>query len=263
MVKENECEIMQNNRHQFIAGYNSKERAQFLQKLVADYPIILDNSIPGAIYLEEFGLPHTEMVVSNIDETMLSIIAREYLNFSLFYSLLDTTKKQIDLSRINERVMKFLNIVNRFFLNRNFNKLDNFEDLVDILRKIQLVYKDTYVQLLKSGTFSISYNELPIARLDMDFLLNYYKKMLNNDSYFCFIVDVHDKISLLSQKAINEFVTKRINRNISMKIVCDFNQWDTFYDLNGIKADYMHDYDIIDLDGNGTEYIRKRKMEIN
>lgn len=258
MLKITEQEIMNTSQHQFIYGYNTKERTQFLKQMAQNYPVKLEHPTPIGIYLEKFYLPQISDTIRSIDLTILTIINREYLNLSIALSVIDTIIRQVNLEALYDKM--FLDIVNRYFLNKNFNKMKDLEELSSMLKTTQILYENAYIDFIAKGIFNLKYEALPIRVLDIDIFISWLKKTIGLHSYFCMIADVHEKIPLLSQMALNSLVTKRINRDISMKIVCEISQWDTFYDLDDTLANYLHDYDIVDLDGSVNKYIRKRKI---
>lgn len=61
--------------------------------------------------------------------------------------------------------------------------------------------------------------------------------------------------------AINGYVTRRINSDISMKVACDPNEWMTYYDTTGILAENVHDYGVIELDNSLQIYTEQLKKQ--
>lgn len=61
-----------------------------------------------------------------------------------------------------------------------------------------------------------------------------FKKMINTNSHFSLIFDRQTPVSLVSQQAINGLVTRRINSDISLNVVCERNDCKTYYDLTGM-----------------------------
>lgn len=256
-----EQEIMGKSRHQFIYGENGVEREQFLRNLVHRYPITCNQDVPMAIYLENFSLPQVESISHDVDDINLTIIAREYFNFSCFSTLLDTFQRQVPLEKMKEQVSQFLMVINRFFRNKKFDKIESVEELSYILKQVQEMYREAYIQLLTCGNFTIRYEKMPISMLDLNMLLIYFKRILNNHSYVAMIANVQEEIPVLSMKAINGFVTKRNQENISMKVASEFQNWKTYEDLDGIFAEYLHDYGVVELDFSVRGYIKQKKLK--
>ena len=86
--------------------------------------------------------------------------------------------------------------------------------------------------------------------------------MINNNSYFCIIVDYQKDMSLTSMKAINSLISSRINSDISMKIACEPIKWLSYYSLNNDLIENIHDYDIIELDNNYSEYVKSLNYKV-
>ena len=256
-----EQEIMGKSRHQFIYGENGVEREQFLRNLVHRYPITCNQDVPMAIYLENFSLPQVESISHDVDDINLTIIAREYFNFSCFSNLMDAFQKQVSMEQLDGKMNQFLMIINRFFRNKKFEKIQSVEELDYILKQVQEMYREAYIQLLTCGNFPIRYEEMTISMLDFNMLMVYFKKMIHNRSYLAVIVDVQEEIPILSMKAINGFITKRNQENISMKVASEFQNFKTYEDLDGVFAEYLHDYEIIELDSSVRSYIKQRKIE--
>jgi hypothetical protein len=63
--------------------------------------------------------------------------------------------------------------------------------------------------------------------------------------------------AVVSQRAVNGIVTRRIAGDASMKVVCEPGEWKTYHDLNGVLAEDVHDYSSIDLDGSHREYVKR------
>lgn len=255
-----EQEIMGQSRHQFIYGENGIEREQFLRNLVHRYPITCNQDVPMAIYLENFSLPQVESISHDVDEINLTIIAREYFNFSCFSNLMDAFLKQVPMDQLDGKMNQFLMIVNRFFRNKKFEEIQSIEELDYILKQVQEMYREAYIQLLTCGNFSICYEKMPISMLDLNMLMIYFKKMIHNHSYLAVVVDIQEEIPILSMKAINGFITKRNQENISMKVVSEFQSFKTYEDLDGVFAEYLHDYGIVELDSNVRGYIKQKKL---
>ena len=139
------------------------------------------------------------------------------------------------------------------------NKKGLNETLFKNCRKFYLTYPHikTY---LETGVFP-SLEGLPIRFMELDSFMHYYKKLLNNKSYFSVIVDQQSPISSLSKRAINDVVGKRINADISMKVACQPDEWETYYDLNGQIVEAVHDYGVVELDDSLSQYVKKRRIE--
>lgn len=247
-------EIIGQSRHQFIYGENGKRREDILRGIVLDNPIVCDQNEPGAIILDNNYLSGGESVYQ-IDSYRKLAISRENFNFAVAGKLLEAALS-LDL---NARSDEFLSRINRLFRD-NGQSIDDLESVVGVLYQARDFYKDGYRTYLETGEFP-SLDALPIRFMDLNSFMHYYKKLLNNQSYFSVIVDQQKPISSLSKRAINDVVGKRINKDISMKVACEPGEWETFYDLNGQIVEATHDYGVVELDDSLSQYVKRKKFE--
>lgn len=95
--------------------------------------------------------------------------------------------------------------------------------------------------------------------------IKHYKKMINSKSHISVIADYQEPIDIRSQKAINTLINSGINADISIKVVCDPNNWETYYDLNNSFIEYTHDYGTIELNDCNSKHnkrlIKKHKIK--
>lgn len=246
------------NRHQFIYGNNKEEREKILKQLTDTNKITKNNNTPSVIYMKDFSLPIIENKVK-IDNDNANILAREHLNFSIAYNILTTVLNQI--TEIEDKDL--LERINILFVNKNHNKICTIQELTEELKISMDYYKDKYIEYMKTGNWNINIDELSICFIDINPLINYLKIALNNNSYFALIFDIKEEMSIHSTLAINEYIAKRINDNISIKVACNPNDWKCYYGLSGIRIDDTHDYGTIELDNSIQERIKKRKKELN
>lgn len=247
-------EIIGQSRHQFIYGENGERREGILKGIVNDNPIVCDVNEPGSIYLDNNYLVGGESVYQ-LDSYRKLAIAREQFSFAVCGKLLE---EALSLD-INARSDEFLSRMNRLFVD-NGQSIDDLDSLVRVLYQARDFYRDGYKTYLETGVFP-SLEGLPIRFMELDSFMHYYKKLLNNKSYFSVIVDQQKPISSLSKRAINDVVGKRINADISMKVACQPDEWETYYDLSGQFVQSVHDYGVVELDDSLNQYVKKRKSE--
>ena len=261
MTEYQKQEIMGQSRHQFIYGYDSEERTQFLKSLVDDYPIKMDENSPMAIYMDEFALPNIEIKNENIDKIRLCTISREYLNFSIAYNIMDQLRKQVDIEKINNRNEEFLDFINRILMRRSNSKITSYDEFCKILNESRNFYSKYYQQYILDDVKNMDIDSLKIQFLVLDMLINHLKEMLNNNSYFGIIIDSKNSMPMISTNAINGLIASRINRNLSMKVSCQIENWQSYYDLNGVIVEYVHDYGIVELDDNYSKHVKQIQLK--
>ncbi len=259
--KHLDYDIMNHCRHQFIYGYNGEDRKQFLKKMVDNYPVALDSNNPVSIYLNNISLPK---IISSLklDKIMLLTLSREYFNFSIITSIIDITLKQVDVKDLSKRAIKLLEGMNSLYLKDNDLKVVTLQELRDMLRKIQNVYKEVYQKYNSSGKISSDIiGQLPITFIDLNLFIRYYKEMLGHKSFIGLVIDQQTPICLKSQQVINGLIGSRINKYISMKVACEPSEWETHVDLNGTYIENVHDYGIVEFDNSYKEHLKKLKSK--
>ena len=212
--------------------------------------------------MEDFSLPTIEYN-NRVDRNLLEISARDYFDFCIYAQLLAELLKADYEKELYGREQEFLKYVNHFLVNPGCSSVDSLSSLKGILLKAKNFYKEEYVSLLTEKSMDMSYEELVISNIFMqDEYMKEFKRLINNTSYFVLIVDQREKLSVVSQKAINGYVARRINLDISMKVACDINEWMTYYDTTGILIESPHDYISVELDSNFNDYVEEKKSSI-
>ena len=82
--------------------------------------------------------------------------------------------------------------------------------------------------------------------------------LLEMDSNFGLIFDTDSSISIVSAITINNYIGKRCNTALSIKLACDATSWPTYISLNG-PIDAIHDYGTVELDDCIKQYTKKMK----
>lgn len=247
------------SKHLFIYGQNTVERTQLLRGLEAAYPIRINEDSPMAIYLDEFSLPLVKSH-SDVDELTQSRIALRYLNISIAYNVIDRIYKSTSFDQLQSRISELMQVVKRLCLGNKEKGVPNIDELLSLLKISRQFYVQYYEKLMIGKSDLPELCGGPISYIDLDPFMHYVKQTLGNNSYFGIIVDNQTDIPLISKRAINNIVTKRCTGDISMKVACDFRDWNTYYGLGDVRADIIHDYGDIDLDGNEKEFLGRVKM---
>jgi len=252
--------IMGDNRHQFIYGYNNENRKNFLKQVLDEFPVMVDSNSPIVVYLDDFGLPKKNIIDKKLDIGMIDTLSNEYLAFSIAYAILLKTKKDVDMALLNLRFERLFDFYNKYCANFNNNIVHSFDELIGTILMSKEFYLSYYVDYIEKGAVvDKSINDLAIPFLHLETFVSKYKRILNNNSYFGIVLDKCYDICMSSTKSVNLLMGSRINSDISMKIVVEPGKWDSNVDVNGRYVEYVHDYDIVELDDSQSEYVRKLK----
>lgn len=254
--------IMGESRHQFIYGYNGKERETFLKGVALKYPIVLDKSSPIGIYISDPGLPKLSKEHKDLDELELQVIYRDYVNCLIASNILKTAIEQIDEKLLIERSKEFLDRLNKLFVNNI--TITSLVDFKNILEETKELYYDEYVKYTSIGELH-RFNRKIQVMIMMEAFIRYFKRMVNTNSYLGIIIDQQEPLARGIQEAINNFVGARINSDMSMKVSCEPEEWKTYYNPNGVLVEDTHDYGDVQLDSCYQDYTKKmkKKWQIN
>lgn len=250
-------QIMETSRHQFIYGYNTEKRQNLLSSLERQYPILTDTSRPMAIYMGNFSLPLSEQINDDVEEFTVKRIAREFLEFSISENVM---RSIIEAEKINVAGLKtkdLLERINRLYLSKKHPSIRSLEELKEALEASRKAYSNYYIEYLQGDQDWFDIGSLRIPFINAIDLATKMKKVLNNESNFGLIFEENGTMPLVSYQAINSFITKRCNSDISIKVATDILSWHTSYDLAGIKAENIHDYGIVELDSNYSTHTKR------
>ncbi len=252
---------MERSAHQFIYGYNGKEREDFLKNMVGIFPVKIDQSKPMGVYLTDFGLPKKAELNKETSQRPLAILGEQYCYFSIATNVVDTTLNQTDERDLNKKTEKFLRVINDQYLNKNTNKINNLKELRNIFDEVRNTYLFEYEQYTKTAKLNDFIDKLPHSFIDIGIWIKQYKEMLNTNSHFALVIDHQEPISLISYQAINGLVSSRINGDIAMKVACEPNGWETYCNLNGTFVERTHDYQEINLDDSTDEHLKRLRKK--
>lgn len=248
-------QIMDTSRHQIIYGYNTKGRHQFLQGLEESYPVKTSSNIPIAIYMEDYILSKPNKKQSDY-ETISA--AGEFLEFTIIENIISKILSS-GLKLDEKSQADFVTRITSLFGNRKHEQLTNIKRLKELRRALlesKNFYRERYLQEDKEN---LSIDNLPIPFITAESVVPKVKTLLELDSYFGLIFDITNSISPLSAITINNYIGKRCNADLSIKLACDATSWPTYCSLNG-QIDAIHDYGTVELDDCVKEYTKKMKL---
>lgn len=250
--------IINDNRHYFIYGYNNEKRTNFLRRLADLNAVKVDFNRPIVIYLEYIGLPKID-VNKELDTNKLFLMAENYLTFNMIYSLI----KQVDENNLelNERfkdIFKYINL----FKGKKDSDVKSIKELKLLIEEAINYYYDYYINYVKYG-IEKDIKDMPIIFADIKMFVDLFKKAINNNGHITFLFDKKEDISIFSTKVINNLLGSRINKDISIKIACEPDKWESLTTINGQLVEYIHDYGTMKFDDSWDNYTRLLKREKN
>ena len=250
-------QIMCQNRHQFIFGYNNDVRRNFTEKLDREFPIKVDSNDPIGIYIRDFGLPKIDFDCTVLDNSRIDIVSIEYLTFTIFYNLLLKSIEDVGEDLLNVRIQKIFTMLNKYSINSGHTNIGNLQDLINIVEESKEFYRMYYIDYLTNGFIERTPDELALPFLHLESFVSKYKQVLNINSHFDIIIEKCEDTAISSIKAVNNLVGARINKDISMKIIVEPGMWDCYIASNNEHIDAVHDYGFIELDDSHGQYIKK------
>ena len=247
-------EIMDQSRHQFIYGYNNEHRSNFFKSLEKDYPLTIDANKPTALYFDCLGMPQLDVDLNEKNKYLIDAASREYLSFAIVTKILEKSM-EFDKTILDTRLSRLINIINES-RNAGYTEIEKVTDLLKEIKTSRDFYYENYINYVKGLTEKISIDDISIPFLQLEIFVRLYNEAMNMDSYFGIIFDKKNPLAISSTKAINNLIGARINKDISMKIVTEPDNWETYKDVNGQFIEAIHDYGTIELD-NSYEDMKK------
>lgn len=243
------------SRHQFIYGANNDERIRTFKQLAEEFQVTMEDNVPMAVFLEEYGLPNIE----SIDMSMqTSVICREFLTSSILFSILREIQEKANIEAKNKHVQDLIKLFN-YIKSPSTLSINSLDDLVNMLANAKDSWLRIYANLAKGRMLALE--DVPYIHIEIEHIIIKLKQALQNESYFALLINHDTDISLISQQAVNTLINARINKDLSIKIAASPEKWGTYRDLNGQFIEYVHDYDIVELDDSYKSYIRKLKKK--
>lgn len=254
-------QIMEIDRHQFIYGYNTEERHRFLTELESAYQILSDSNKPIAIYMKDFSLPLSKPTNETINSGTVRLIANEFLDFSISENIIRRILKQEKLNTSMSKINDLLERINRLYGNKKHQQARSLEELKNILEESRKIYSKYYIEYLQGDQSWFDYDSLRMPFINATDVARKTKEALNITSYYGLIFEIDERMPLVSYQAINGFVTRRCNGDLSIKVATAPAVWPTFYDLNGALAENIHDYGTVETDDSYKVYTKQIQIK--
>ena len=239
MIENN---IISNSRHQIIYSDDSKLREELFREIEKNNPILANINKPLSVYIEDLG-PNIQSFNDSLDKIKLSSMTREYLYFEICYEIINKIKS---LGLDEELLKNFLDRINSLFV-QNYNIL-SLDELASSLLSSKELYGNGLQNYNKTGHINFNITDMNIPFMDLESFIKKVKKLINNQSYLCLLLNHEKVISIYSMKSVNNLIASRINKDISVKLGTANKTWKTYLADNNQYIDSIHDYDIIYLD---------------
>ena len=249
-------QIMESSRHLFMYGYESNYRSQFLHDLEEKYPIVFNSNKPIALYFDMLGLPKIEYDIKSKDDSLINRMSSEYLNFTIVSKILEETLK-IDRTNRLSGLIQYMNTMR----NKSHNEIKTSLDLIKQIEFSRDFYNEMYRNYIMGTIEETSLDNVAIPFCSVEAFISLYKEVMGIDSYFGIIFDKKASVSISSIKSINDLISSRINKDISIKIAVNPNAWDTYWGTGDWFVEKIHDYDTLELDNSAKEYMQRSKKK--
>lgn len=237
-------EIISNSRHQIIYYSNFEERKQLLEGISKENPLTIGNNKPAAIYVDDLA-PNVDSINDQCDTRKLSILSKDYLEYSIAYEI---TKELSKITHDEKIIDNILGTINSLYLNNPQKHIKTLDELIKGFEKTKDYYSEKFIELTQNGDVKFNFCKIPFCFFELERYVRKIKTFLNNDSYMVILLNHQQDIFLESTKAINNLIASRINKDISIKLATKKEDWKTYVAQNGELINPVHDYDIIYLD---------------
>ena len=254
-------EIMEQERHLFIYGYNTPYRSEFLRSLENDYPLKIDSDRPVALYFDTFGFPKVDASLNDKDLNLISTMSEEFLSFTIATRILEKSM-ELDRTILNERLSSLISSIN-YFRDNGHPEIETVEQLLQETKKSRDFYYRNYHDYVNGRIDSIPIDELSIKFFYLNDFIKDYKAAINLDSYFGLIFDKKEPLAISSVKQVNDLICSRINSDICVRVAIEPKveprSWEVYYNSTGQFAEYIHDYSSVELDDSYKIYMKTLK----
>lgn len=243
-------QIVNEKEHCFIMAPNNEGMTSLLKEIEEENGLTTDCDKPMAIYLHDFSLPLTERINQTVERNKIKVVAKEFLHFSMAQNIVEKMVSE----GLEERSKELVTLLNNFILKGGVKDL---KELEEILRQSRDFFSQYYVAYLKGEEQLIDLKKLRMFFIDINWFANCVKNSLNNNAHFSMILNKTESMPLVSEMAINDLISRSSNPDILMKIAIEKDGWQTYRGLNGMLAEYIRDYGVMELDDTFNKKLTK------
>jgi hypothetical protein len=236
--------IMNNPNHQFIYINDTEERNKIIGEIKNDDP-------SNVIILDEFGSKEYK-VHEDCKKELIKNMNRQFLYFTIIYKIVNEALKnecnQNDIDRL-------IDMINMMYLSNDTKYLKNLSELKNQLYMSKETYKMGIEEYSTLGRIKFDFERLLIPQVDIINVSTKAKSLLNKNSNMIVLLNHEKEISLSATETINDLMFTKINRNFSLKLFTDEEDWKTFTTDTGQVLNPKFDYEELNL--NGYSFTKK------
>ena len=244
--------IVLESRHKFV--YYDENNKNKILDMISRYPARIDSDSPILVYVQDDGLPKIDNKLG-LNKDKIKSIHNNYYSLLIFFSIIDTLIKNIDIDILNSRLK-------RTFEFCSYNNKEEIRDVVtlrDKLLKSKNDYRDAYIKYMETGELDL-FDKLEIPFVIIDSLVENLKQEISLMENFSLLLDLGNDLSIYNYMSVNNYIASRCNGYLSMNVLCGDNEWGYYYTSNGQFIEYVHDYtEIMD---KGTYTKRRNNYHI-
>jgi len=223
--------MIYNNMDMYIYFESDDKKEEVLDELLSNNKIKYDSYDPVVIYLDDFGLPNKK-IKEDISKITLNTICKEYLYFNIAIKLIEKLKQDIEIDMLPRKDV-ILNKIKRQFLVSDKYDIKTCDELLETLNESKNYYKEQYFSYTDTGNFNRDLKNIKIPYLDIEDFVNYFKKLISNNSYICILIDNKEDVNITSKKCVNALVDMNYEVPFTIKVLTSVDDWKNFDDLYG------------------------------
>ena len=223
--------MIYNNMDMYIYFESDDKKEEVLDELLSNNKIKYDSYDPIMIYLDDFGLPNKK-IKEDISKITLNTICKEYLYFNIAIKLIEKLKQDIEIDMLPRKDV-ILNKIKRQFLVSDKYDIKTCDELLETLNESKNYYKEQYFSYTDTGNFNRDLKNIKIPYLDIEDFVNYFKKLISNNSYICILIDNKEDVNITSKKCVNALVDINYEVPFTIKVLTSVDDWKNFDDLYG------------------------------